>query len=323
MKNIEQPTSHVHIGIDVAKHTLQIDLQGKQYNIANTKAAHIKLITKLPADAFVVMEATGSYHRALFSELHEHGIPVAVVNPARVKQFAKARGNIAKTDPIDAQLLSEYGRAMQPRVSEPQSTEQTLLRELVNLRDTLLAEIRRWSNLLEHQQCAHARKIARAQARSAQKAAERVEDQIAELIKESETLAPLGEIIRQNKGIGPVTCAVLLAEMPELGRLNRRQASALAGLAPYSNDSGTMSGKRMIRGGRPRVKEAMYLAAVSALRHHPTLKPYYQNLRTKGKPAKVAIIAVAHKLLMIINAKLKEYYQSCEDFDEQSVKTAA
>jgi len=310
MKNIEQTSLVVHVGVDVAKHSLQVDLQGRAQSFPNSRKGRLELIKSLPENAMVVMEATGSYHRALHEGLYAKAVPAAVLNPLRVKQFGKATGTLAKTDPVDAALLSAYGRAMLPEASIPQSAQQVALRELVNIRDTLVAEIRRWNNLLEHQQCPQAQRFARAQVKNASKALAQIEVKIAQWIQSSEELAAIADVLGQAKGIGPVTSAVLLAEMPELGRLSRRQAAALAGLAPCANDSGTHTGKRMIRGGRPRIKRALYLAAVSAIRHHPTLKPFYRSLRDKGKPAKVAIVAVARKLLIILNATLKEHYRA-------------
>lgn len=310
MKTIQHTSHPVHIGIDVAKDSLQVDLQAESQSLPNTKAGRARLIASLPPQAFVVMEATGSYHLALMDELHAKQIPVAVVNPTRVKQFARARGTLAKTDPVDAALLSAFGRAMQPAPTPQQDRHCALLRELVNVRDSLIAEIIRWNNLAEHHQTAETRRIARTQAASAGKALQKIERQIADLLKDSPTLAPAARVIQECKGVGIVTGAVLLAEMPELGRIGRRQAASLAGLAPCANDSGKHEGKRMIRGGRPRVKRALYLAALSALRHHPTLRSFYQSLRKSGKPAKVAIIAVARKLLVILNAMLKQLYDS-------------
>ena len=310
MKTIQHTSRPVHVGIDVAKDSLQVDLQGQSLGFPNSKAGHKKLIACLATNAFVVMEATGSYHLALMETLQARAIPVAVVNPARVKQFARACGTIAKTDPVDAALLSAFCRALSPAPTPPQDRQRVLLRELVNLRDSLIAEIIRWNNLAEHHQAAQPRLIARSQAASAGKALGNIERQIAGLLKDSPTLAPVARVIQQCQGVGPVTGAVLMAEMPELGRISRRQAASLAGVAPCANDSGKHQGKRMIRGGRPRIKRALYLAALSALRHHPTLKPFYQSLRKSGKPAKVAIIAVARRLLVILNAKVKEHYDA-------------
>lgn len=310
MKTVQQPSIAVHIGIDVSKATLQVDLQGKSRRFANTKAGHGALLVELPVGAFAVLEATGSYHLEVTSRLQAAGVPVAVANPARVRQFARARGTLAKTDPVDAALLSAFGTAFEPPPAPPRDPQRELLTELVNLRDLLVAEITRWGNLGEHQQAAAARKIAATQAAGARKALAAVEKDIARLIDESASLAPAAAVLRGCQGVGPVTGAVLLAAMPELGRIGRRQAAALAGLAPCANDSGKHQGKRMTRGGRPRLKRALYLAALSALRHHPGLKATYQALRAKGKPAKVAIVAVARKLLVMLNARLKEHYQT-------------
>jgi transposase len=307
--NIVEPPAHpVHIGIDVAKATLQVDLQGKSRKLPNTPAGHQTLLGLLPESAFIIMESTGSYHIAALEFLQAADIPVAIVNPVRVKQFGKARGTLAKTDPVDAVLLSAFGRAFLPSPTPPRDPERVLLGELVNLRDTIGAQVTMWNNLLEHQQSAAARKLSAAQARTATKAQADVEARIAKLIQQSETMAPVAKVLQQCKGVGIVTSAVLVAQMPELGRINRRESAALAGVAPCANDSGLHAGKRMIRGGRPRIKRALYLAALSAVRYHPTLSPAYKALRMKGKPAKVALIAIARKLLVILNAKLKEYY---------------
>jgi transposase len=309
MKTIPHTSFPVHVGVDVAKASLQVDLQGKSCHFPNIKAGHADLSASLPAGAMVVLEATGSYHLALTKVLQTRGIPVAVVNPARVRQFARARGTLAKTDPVDAALLSAFGRAMDLQPTPPQDENRVLLKELVNLRDSLVGEITRWDNLVEHQQSPDARRIARAQATGAQRAMKRVEQQIAALLKAAPSLAAIAQLLDSCIGIGPVTTAVLVAEMPELGTINRRQAAALAGLAPHANDSGMHQGKRMIRGGRPRLKRALYLAALCAVRYNPALKPFYQSLRKAGKPAKVALIAVARRLIVILNAKLKEFYQ--------------
>lgn len=307
--NIVEPPNHpVHIGIDVAKATLQIDLQGESRKLPNTKAGHQTLLGLLPEDAFIIMESTGSYHIAPMECFQAAGIPVAIVNPVRVKQFGKARGTLAKTDPVDAALLTDFGRAFLPSPTPPRDPERVLLGELVNLRDTLGAQITMWNNLVEHQQSAHARRLSAAQARAATKAMADVETRIAKLIKDSKTMAPVATVLRETKGVGAVTTAVLVAQMPELGRINRREAAALGGLAPCANDSGKHEGKRHIRGGRPRIKRALYLAALSAVRFNSTLNPAYKALRAAGKPAKVALIAIARKLLVILNAKLKEYY---------------
>lgn len=308
MKTLPPSAPPVHVGIDVAKATLQADLHGTSRRFPNTPAGRKALLAALPAAAFAILEATGSYHLKLLGALHAAAVPAAVVNPARVRQFARARGTLAKTDPADAALLSAFGRAFRPEPAPPPDPQRALLRELVHLRDALVAETVRWQNVLEHRQSAEIRRVARARAAGARRSLRRVEERIAALLKASVPLEPVARVLGQCPGVGPVTTAVLVAEMPELGKIGRRQAAALAGLAPCANDSGTHQGKRFTRGGRPRLKRALYQAALSAVRHHPRLRPFYQTLRAGGKPAKVALVAVARKLLVILNARLKDHY---------------
>lgn len=310
MSTIPQSYPPVHIGVDIAKASFQADLLGKSTPFANTPAGHRKFAAALPAGAFITMEATGSYHLALLRFLQSLEIPAAVANPARVRAFAKASGTIAKTDPVDAILLTRFGSAMRPAVTPPADPDGTALRELCTVRDALLAEAATWRNLTEHHQSKQALRFAQTRLAQVKRDLEKVEKRIAVLLEKSRELSAVASVLLGCKGIGPVTASVLLSSMPELGHLNRKQAASLAGLAPFANDSGNHRGKRMIRAGRPRVKRALYLAALSAVRYHPTLRPKYLALRERGKPPKVALIAIARKLLTILNAKLKEFYQS-------------
>lgn len=310
MSTIPQSNPPVHIGVDIAKASFQADLLGKSRNFPNTAKGHRDFASKLPQGAFIVMEATGSYHLALLRHLQSLEIPAAVVNPARVRAFAKAIGIMAKTDPVDACLLSRFGAATQPPAAMAADPDRVALKELCTVRDALLAESINWTNLIEHHQTKEARRFAEARLAQVKRDLAKVEKRIAVLLEASRELSSAASVLLGCKGIGPVTTAILLSSMPELGHLNRSEAGSLAGLAPYANDSGSHNGKRRIRAGRPRVKRALYLAALSAVRHHPTLRPYYKALRERGKPAKVALVAVARKLLSILNARLKEFYQS-------------
>lgn len=313
MNTIPSATPVVHIGIDVAKTSLQVDLQGATARFANTPAGHRELASRLPSHAFLVMEATGSYHLGLLAFLHAKAIPAAVVNPARAKAFAKASGTLAKTDTLDAAMLSAFGRAFNPPPSQPREPDRIKLKELLALRDQLLAQATMLENRLEHGQCAEVGKMVASLLRHNATTLGKLDKRIAALLAGSDTLACAARVIQGCKGIGPVTTAVLLAEMPELGRANRHQVAALAGLAPFANDSGNASGRRSVRAGRPRLKRALYLASLSAVRHHPKLKPAYKELRAKGKPSKVALVAIARKLLVILNAMLKEHFQQLAD----------
>lgn len=309
MSTIPSATPVVHIGIDVAKTSLQVDLQGSTARFANSPQGHRELAKGLPPHASIVMEATGSYHLALLAFLHAKGIPVAVVNPARAKAFAKARGTLAKTDPLDAAMLSAFGRALTPPLSSPREADRIKLKELLALRDQLQVQATMLENRLEHGQCAAVGKMVSSLLKQNTAAVAKLDKQIATLLAESETLAAAARVMQGCKGVGPVTTAVLLSELPELGRANRHQVAALAGLAPFANDSGTSSGRRSVRAGRRRVKRALYLASLSAVRHHALLKVAYKELRAKGKPSKVALIAIARRLLVMLNAMLKEHYQ--------------
>lgn len=310
MLTIPSPNPVVYIGIDVAKASLQVDLQGKSTRFDNTPQGRDELLLRLPAGAFAIMEATGSYHLSLLDVLQSRGLPAAVVNPARAKSFARASGTLAKTDPVDAAMLSAFGRAMQPASTPPREPARVELKELVAIREALVAETILWKNLEEHQQSAAARKLVASRLKQATLTLAKVTLRISRLVEESASLAPAARVLGGCKGVGPITTAVLVAEMPELGRVSRREIAALAGLAPYANDSGKSAGRRSVRAGRPKVKRALYLASLSVVRHHPELSPAYKDLRAKGKPAKVALVAIARKLLVILNAKLRDHYRS-------------
>lgn len=308
MNQIPPSTAVVHIGVDIAKASFQADFMGKSANFPNTAKGHRDFAAKLPTGAFVVMEATGSYHLPLLRHLQSLHIPAAVANPARVRSLARALGIHAKTDPVDASLLSRFGQAIAPQPAPCKESVRSVLKELCTIRDALVTESVNWRNLIEHHQTAEGRRFAKARLAQARRDVARVEKRIAMLLGGATELSAEARILMGCKGVGPVTATVLLSWMPELGHINRRQAASLAGLAPYANDSGAQQGKRMIRGGRPRVRSALYLAAVSAIRHHPGLKASYQEMRAKGKPAKVALIAIARRLLLILNAKLKDHH---------------
>lgn len=312
MNTIPSTTPTVHIGIDIAKSSLQADLPGGSAVFPNTSKGHQQLAARLPEGAFIIMEATGSYHLPLLAFLHGRALPAAAVNAARAKSFARAMGLMAKTDRIDASMLSAYGRALQPPASTPREADRVKLRELLALRDHLLGEITTLGNRLEHGQCGEVSRITARLIKKATTSLALVDKAIASLLADSPVLSAHSRVLQSCKGVGPVTAAVLLSEMPELGRMNRREAAALAGLAPFANDSGMSSGRRSVRAGRARVKRALYLASLSAVRFHPQLKETYRDLRAKGKPAKVALIAVARRLLTKLNALLKEHIQAFE-----------
>ena len=299
--------SPVYAGLDIAKASLQLDLQNQCYDLANAAADQAQLIKRLQAipGSHVICEATGGYERAVVAALHAAAIPVSVLNPARVRQFARASGELAKTDPIDATILTAFGQAFAPEPTSARTATELKLAALVTRRGQLL-EVR-VAEELRAATCADAvlGKLFTTWLAQVKKQIAKVEALIATLLKEQAPLAAQVQRLDDILGVGQLTAVMVLATMPELGTLNRRQAAALAGLCPYNRDSGQWAGKRSIRGGRAEVRRALYMAALSASRSNHLLKPFYDRLIAAGKPTKVALTAVMRKLIVLMNQLLK------------------
>ena len=297
----------VYAGLDIAKVSLQLHLQGKSYDLPNTIDGHAQLIKRLAAipGVHVVCEATGGYERAVVGSLHAAILPVSVLNPARVRQFARASGELAKTDPIDAAMLTAFGQAFAPTPTPPRSATELKLTALVTRRMQLLelrvAEAQRADTCID----LALRKLFTLWLAQMEKQIAKVEALIEALLQEQAPLANQVQRLDNIMGVGRLTAVMVLATMPELGTLNRRQAAALAGLCPYNRDSGQWAGKRCISGGRAEVRRALYMAALSASRCNHLLKPFYDRLIAAGKPAKVALTAVMRKLIILMNHLLK------------------
>lgn len=265
----------------------------------------IKLLKKLPHPVQVICEPSGGYERDLLEALWAAGLAVSLVHAARVRAFARAQGLLAKTDPIDAVVLREFGELLHPKTLAAPSPERDRLAALVQRREQLV-------NLLstEEQRQAQARdavvkKMSGSLLRELQKQIEQMDALIASQIASNATLKSQSERLQQVKSIGPVTASTLLAELPELGTLSRNESGALAGVAPYNRDSGAHCGRRTIRGGRVRVRRVLYMAAVVATRFNPILKAFYDRLVKAGKPKKLALTAVMRKLIVLLNHLLK------------------
>jgi transposase len=298
----------VYVGIDVAKASLQVHLQGQQREFNNTPAGLRQLCRHLKDKPSVhaICEATGGYERALAKALHQQQISVSVVNPARVRAASRACGERAKTDRIDARMLSAYGQRYQPEPTPPTTPTQERLVALTQWLQQLIQGQALAKTQAEHHQDPfvrrqHAKLIAHLKAQI-----EQVEAQIKALEEQDATLRQQVKRLDAIEGVGLRTAWMVLAHMPELGRLNRQEVAALAGLAPWTRDSGTMKGIRCIGGGRPEVRLALYMAALSAARCNPVLRVLYQRLRAKGKPSKVALTAVMRRLLIYMNHELKK-----------------
>lgn len=299
--------SIIYIGLDVAKASLQLDLAGKPHSLANDATGHaqlLKLLRPHPA-AHVVCEATGGYEQPAVRVLHAAQIPVSIVEAGRVRHFAKAKGLRAKTDPLDAAVLSEYGRLLQPAATAAPTPQQARLAELSTRRQQLLTTLTAESNRAAHyvdQQCI---RQARQLRQTLEKQIAACDQAIAQLIAADAVLQAKAERLDAIPGVGAVTAATVLAELPELGQISDGAAAALAGVAPYNRDSGDHTGARRITGGRSTVRCALYMATLSAVRYDPILKAFYLRLRTTGKKTKVALVACMRKLVVLMNRLLK------------------
>lgn len=301
----------IHIGTDVAKRTLQIDPAHLKCpaQIPNTPAGIQSFIQALSqikdATPHIICEATGGYERSLRLALHEAGIPLSLINPSRVRYFARAVGQEAKTDALDALILSRYGQQMKPSPTSAPTPGQMELKELVTRRhqiqDLLIAE----KNRAESHHMADVKEAASQLREFMEKQIAALDARIATFIEQEEGLKLKAARLRQLQGVGKATASGILAVLPELGSLTRGQIAALAGLAPRNRDSGAFSGRRTIGGGRSQVRRVLYMAALSASRMNPKLKPLYDRLVASGKPPKLALTAVMRQLLCVMNSLLK------------------
>jgi transposase len=297
----------VYAGLDIAKATLQLHLQSKSYSLPNTPSGHQQLLQRLAEvpGVHLIAEATGGYERAVVAALHAACLPVSVINPARVRQFARASGQLAKTDPIDAAMLTAFGHAFAPEPTPPRTPQEIKMAALVARRAQLVAlqvAERQRADLCPEQAL---RKLFSNWLSQIEKQIDKVEALMEALLTEQTALASQVQRLDEIIGVGHITAVTVLATMPELGHLNRREAAALAGLCPYNRDSGQWAGQRRVSGGRPEVRRALYMAALSASRRNPQLKLFYDRLRAAGKPAKVALTAVMRKLIVLMNHLLK------------------
>jgi len=299
--------SPVYVGVDVAKARLDLDRPAPHHTVPNTAAGQATALTALAQvpGVHVVLEASGGYERAFVAALHQAGVPVTVTDPLRVRQFARSKGLRAKSDPLDARLLSAFGRAHQPAPTPPDTEAERRLAALVQRRRqwqaALIAEQNQAAGLRDKDLQQRSAKLQRFLA----KELAMLEADIAAHLQASAALRERAAKLDALTGVGPATVAVMLGELPELGRLNRRQAAALAGVAPYDRQSGGWDGARHIAGGRTPVRNALYMAALSAARCQGPLRDFYQRLRSAGKAVKVALVAVMRKLVILMNHVLK------------------
>ncbi|MEZ6040382.1 MAG: IS110 family transposase [Planctomycetaceae bacterium] len=307
--NSQAASWNILVGIDVAKDKLDIaDNQGHRVRtIGNNQKDLTAWIQSLgdTTGTFVVMEATGGYESLLVELLHQHRIALAVVNPRQVRDFARGIGRIEKTDPIDAEVIVRFGEIVKPAAAEPPSDEQVRLGRLVERRRQILDLINQEQNRLHQTQDKETRALIDMVLKPLRKQLKTLDERIAGAVKNDESHTRRVEILNSVKGIGPVTVSTLLAELPELGKLNRRQIAKLVGVAPISRDSGRSSHRRKTVGGRSGVRRTLYMAAMSAAQFNPRMKSFYLRLLAVGKQKKVALTAVMRKLITILNTLVR------------------
>lgn len=299
----------IYIGIDVAKQELHFALETQKRSSCypNTLEGHQQIIDKmreLGKDCCAVIESTGGYEQALLESLLSAKMQAALVLPQRVRSYAKSQGYLAKTDALDAALLAQYGRISNPRRYCRRDQTHHELRALMQRRSDLVEERTRERNRLETAS-SHMRKLVAEHIVYLNERIEEIEQLCEKIIDQEPEFQSKEKRLQEVKGIGPTVSRTLLIWMPELGQISDGQAAALAGLAPYNRDSGKSSFKRKTQGGRSKVRSILYMAAVVAVRFNPILKDFYQRLLNKGKPAKVALVAVMRKLIVLANQILK------------------
>lgn len=296
------------VGVDVAKAWLDVAVRptGAQWRTPNSEAEMPALVERVRAVApqLIVLEATGGYERTVVAALAAAGLPVVVVNPRQIRDFAKATGRLAKTDVLDAQVLAHFAEAVQPE-PRPLSDDATQrLAALLERRSQLVTMLTAEKNRRQ-QAPASVRPLIEEHIVWLEQALQQLTRELDQALRDSPVWREREHLLRTVPGVGPILALTLLANLPELGTLAHKPLAALVGVAPLNRDSGYSRGKRLIWGGRARVRTALYMSTLSAVRYNPSLRAFWTRLRASGKPPKVALVACMHKLLTILNAMLK------------------
>ena len=300
----------VYVGIDVAKDRLDVHLRpsGEAFAVARDGKGLEELSVRLGGleVALVVLEATGGFEVTVAAALCATGLPLAVVNPRQVRDFARATGRLAKTDALDAAAIAHFAEAVRPEPRPVPDEQARALGELVTRRrqivEMMTAERNRRKRLASRRMVKSVDRLLKA----LQRELSDLETDLDDTIRKTPAWRQAEDLLKTVPGIGDVTARTLIADLPELGTLSRRRIAALVGVAPFNRDSGTMRGRRTVWGGRASVRASLYMAALSASRCNPTLKRFYQRLTEAGKPKKLALTALMRKLLTILNAILRD-----------------
>ncbi len=300
----------VLVGIDVAKSELEIALRSQagteRWSVPNTPVGHAELVGRLKQllVEHIVLEASGGYEKAPLAALGAAGLPVVAVNARQVRDFAKALGILAKTDRLDAQVLAHFAEAIRPELRALPSAQAEQLQALL-LRQRQLVQMLTTEKTRRHQATAAVRPSIEALIKHLQAQLAGLEEELAAVLEASPLWKQTEDLLQSVPGIGPKVSRTLIAALPELGRLPRRQISTLVGVAPLARDSGTHRGERPIWGGRAPVRAMLYMGTLSAVRFNPVIRAFYHQLLARGKPKKVALVACMRKLLTILNTMLK------------------
>ena len=302
-------TTSSYVGIDVSKGRLDVAVlrEERVWQVGNNPEGIASLVEQIQAvrPELIVVEATGGYQRAVVDALFHAGLSVAVVNPARVRQFARACGLLAKTDKLDARVLAEFGQRVQPRHYEGKTEAEKQLSALLvrrkQVEEMLKAEQNRLRTVLPSLRGSVERMITYLKEEKKQ-----LDEQIQQLVNEQKAWQEPTKILSSAPGVGPVTTATLLAELPELGKMDRKRIAALVGVAPMNYDSGRKRGYRKTKGGRTEVRSVLYMSTLVATRYNPLIRAQYQHLLKRGKEKKVALTACMRKFLTILNAMARD-----------------
>jgi transposase len=308
-------SSSYYLGIDVAKDTLELASEpaGIGGTLSNDATGHAALVAQCQAHAMalIVLEATGGYESAVVAALAQAGLPVIVVNPRQVRDFAKALGQLAKTDRMDARVLALFGARVRPPVRPLPDEATQELEALLTRRRQLLEMLHAERQRLPRARGREVRRNLQGHIRWLEHSLIDTDATLEAAIQASPVWRVQDQLLQSVPGVGPTLARTLLGLVPELGQLDRHAIAALVGVAPLARDSGTLRGRRTCWGGRPAVRTVLYMAALTAARWNPVLRAFYQRLRTAGKPAKVALTAVARKLLVLLNAILRDQRPWC------------
>ncbi|MFH1301864.1 MAG: IS110 family transposase [Planctomycetota bacterium] len=298
------------VGIDISKSKFDVSFPDRSKGVVYmyTPAGMKKFITVLMQlqPKRICLEATGGWENKLVACLHKHKFPVSVVNPRLIRDFARAKNQLAKTDQIDARIIREYAQVMNPRLTPPLTDAQQKMREFTSRREQTKKTIIQEQNRLETTVDREVIKMIEQSIEFHKEQLRLIEKKLKELIDADEESRNRSKILQSVPGIAGITAALLISDLPELGSLNRKQIARLVGVAPTNRDSGTLRGRRTIGGGRVRIRNGLYMPTVTALNHNPIISAFYKRLVKNGKPKMVALVAAMRKLLIILNTMLKE-----------------